>query len=49
MHIYVLIHDKTKGQIPLGSWDNKTQAKEVYKRHISPQSPALIKQNSDKH
>ena len=35
MHMYVLIHDKTKGQISLGSWENKTHKLKRSIRDIS--------------
>ena len=47
MHMYVLQDKGANSPGVLGK--QNTQAKDVYKRHISPQSPAFIKQNSDKH
>lgn len=35
MHMHVLIHDKTEGQIPLGSWENKTHKLKKSIRDIS--------------
>ena len=36
--MYVLIHDKTKEQIPLGSWENKTHKLKRSIRDISAPS-----------